>query len=423
MFCPKCGTEVGDEHEFCKKCGARIVTKNTTDSKKSEDSSIQKLESGEQSSTQFKDPPRVQDPHIAKITKKKPSFLDERNKKGLKIGCLCLGIVITIFVLWAIFGTSAASLTKDGDQLFLEGNYAGALVTYDDALDLDNSHINAWIGKGNALLKLDRNVEAIECYDSALELEPGCDQAKDGKYNALLELGDSASITTCSDYYEKARLLKPENAEPWLKEGERYENAGSEMKAIECYDAGYTKLPSNRIIKTHLFDLCEKNRPFTGELEESNPNGQTSMETPEFSFLDPLFDTYTPGNYYSGIPQSPSYYETNQMTFDNNFGESDSVAILKSGNNYKYTFFVRKGDEYTKYRIPDRIYDLYFTTGKYWNPVHNTFMENVHYYKIDDHYDFNAPSGKYWTIEQTLYTVPGGKVKLTGLSESSFPTI
>jgi len=48
------------------------------------------------------------------------------------------------------------------------GQYEQALDYYNKALALDPRNAIVWNNKGNALCKLGRSEEAIECYDKAL---------------------------------------------------------------------------------------------------------------------------------------------------------------------------------------------------------------------------------------------------------------
>ena len=75
----------------------------------------------------------------------------------------------------AVTVNSIPKLSTDqviGELLLAESlrRYEEAIGYYNKSLEIDSRNANVWNNKGNALSKLGRSVEAIECYDKALTL-------------------------------------------------------------------------------------------------------------------------------------------------------------------------------------------------------------------------------------------------------------
>ncbi len=69
-----------------------------------------------------------------------------------------------------------------GDSLLQQGDQEGAIAAFDRYIELNKSNSLAWIGKGTALLQLNRFNESMECFEQAFNLEP----SKDGKMYCLI---------------------------------------------------------------------------------------------------------------------------------------------------------------------------------------------------------------------------------------------
>ena len=61
----------------------------------------------------------------------------------------------------------AAALAKKGATLEHDGRLEDALACYEQALALDSSLAEAYVGKGNVLNRLERYEEALACFDKA----------------------------------------------------------------------------------------------------------------------------------------------------------------------------------------------------------------------------------------------------------------
>lgn len=60
-------------------------------------------------------------------------------------------------------------------------NIEAALSAYEKSLQLKPDYLEAWLGKGNALAKLQQVTAAISAYEQAIHLKPDCFPAWFGK--------------------------------------------------------------------------------------------------------------------------------------------------------------------------------------------------------------------------------------------------
>ncbi|WP_035984627.1 tetratricopeptide repeat protein [Leptolyngbya sp. KIOST-1] len=83
----------------------------------------------------------------------------------------------------------AAALDANGCALCGQGQFASALVLFDQALALDNTYCTAWNNRANALCGLHRQAEALAAYDRAVALNPQYHQAWFNRGKLLAEMG------------------------------------------------------------------------------------------------------------------------------------------------------------------------------------------------------------------------------------------
>jgi tetratricopeptide (TPR) repeat protein len=78
------------------------------------------------------------------------------------------------------------ALIKKGNILGKFGKYSGAISCYDKVLDLEPQNILALINKGLALHYLQRYDEAVLCYDVVLKIRPNNTTALYNKSSSLI---------------------------------------------------------------------------------------------------------------------------------------------------------------------------------------------------------------------------------------------
>lgn len=64
------------------------------------------------------------------------------------------------------------AIAAKADIYYFKERYEDALKCCDKSLRLNSKNAFTWITKGNALYKLGRFSESLECYDRAIEAEP-----------------------------------------------------------------------------------------------------------------------------------------------------------------------------------------------------------------------------------------------------------
>ena len=104
---------------------------------------------------------------------------------------------------------SAVDFTKKGFDAFIKGNYTTALDFYNRSTSEDPKYTQAWIERGNVLVKLNRTSEAISSYNSALALENNLAIVWNSRGEALMAMGN---FTEARNSFDKALQFAPEYA-------------------------------------------------------------------------------------------------------------------------------------------------------------------------------------------------------------------
>ena len=127
-------------------------------------------------------------------------------------------------------------LSWQGKQA-LEKKPQQALDSYQEAISLQEKHVPAWIGRGNALYELERYRAALLAYDKAIALSANNAAAWKGRGDALFRLERFEAALTA---YSKSLRLDPKNPEGYNRQGralyklERQEEAlAAQEKALE----------------------------------------------------------------------------------------------------------------------------------------------------------------------------------------------
>jgi tetratricopeptide (TPR) repeat protein len=96
-------------------------------------------------------------------------------------------------------GTFQYWLAK-GNEQYIAGSYEGAVAAYGEALKLDNQ-TEIWLNLGNSLYFLGRYQEALNYYNATLAANPQDENAWQGKAQSLL------SLNRTTDAYDAQRTL------------------------------------------------------------------------------------------------------------------------------------------------------------------------------------------------------------------------
>ncbi|MEG5062767.1 tetratricopeptide repeat protein [Microcoleus sp. B3-A4] len=116
----------------------------------------------------------------------------------------------------------------------------GALANFNRALKLQSDHYKAWFGRGMALGKLERHLEALKSFDEALAVEPN---ASFGWHNRAIALGKLGRWLEALNSFDRALEFSPCAASIWHNRGLTLIDMGLYEKAVLSFDRSLTLHP------------------------------------------------------------------------------------------------------------------------------------------------------------------------------------
>jgi tetratricopeptide (TPR) repeat protein len=122
---------------------------------------------------------------------------------------------------------------KDGVQKFFQGDFLGAIASFDQALKYKPDKHEAWNNRGLALYNLGEYQQAIASYDQAPKYKPDYHEAWNNRGLALYNLGEYQQAIAS---YDQALKYKPDKHEAWYGRGNALDNLGEYQQAIASYD-------------------------------------------------------------------------------------------------------------------------------------------------------------------------------------------
>ncbi|MBD2601743.1 CHAT domain-containing protein [Microcystis viridis] len=127
----------------------------------------------------------------------------------------------------------AAFWFEQGYQKYMNGDFIGAIASYDRALEIKPDDHQAWYKRGVALGNLGRFEQEIASYDRALEIKPDDHQAW---YKRGVALGNLGRFEQEIASYDRALEIKPDDHQAWYKRGVALGNLGRFEQEIASYD-------------------------------------------------------------------------------------------------------------------------------------------------------------------------------------------
>jgi tetratricopeptide (TPR) repeat protein/CHAT domain-containing protein len=127
----------------------------------------------------------------------------------------------------------AAFWFEQGYQKAINGDFIGAIASWDRALEIKPDYHEAWYNRGVALANLGRFEQAIASYDRALEIKPDLHEAWNNRGVALANLG---RLEQAIASYDRALEIKPDDPDAWNYRGIALANLGRFEQAIASYD-------------------------------------------------------------------------------------------------------------------------------------------------------------------------------------------
>jgi CHAT domain-containing protein/Flp pilus assembly protein TadD len=129
-----------------------------------------------------------------------------------------------------------------GLQQARNGDLAGAIASYNAAIEIKPDAYEYWFNRALTLFHLENFVEAIASYDQAIELKPDFHKAWYNRGGILGELGqfDEAVIS-----FEQVIAIKPDFPEAWSSRGLALMKLGQLWEAIASYDQALLLQPED----------------------------------------------------------------------------------------------------------------------------------------------------------------------------------
>ncbi|MDQ7824551.1 MAG: tetratricopeptide repeat protein [Candidatus Eremiobacteraeota bacterium] len=138
---------------------------------------------------------------------------------------------------WINKGISLASL----------GRHREAVITFDQAIIINEESIKALIMKGRSLLELKKFEEALQCFNDAMQKDPENWESWYYKGEALLALEAVEEAFNCFDF---ALELNPTRAEVFTSKGKVLARMGHRKRALECFNRALALFPENEELLT-----------------------------------------------------------------------------------------------------------------------------------------------------------------------------
>jgi len=137
---------------------------------------------------------------------------------------------------------NAAVKLKKAISFKNEGKYESALMSIDEALNLEENYVDAWLMKGVILGQWGRCNESLKCYDKIIEIDPHCTNAWHLKAATFSMLNRYDQAVDCE---VKAIELEPDNMDLYLRLAAFYQKLKKFEGAQKCYEELLKQKPNN----------------------------------------------------------------------------------------------------------------------------------------------------------------------------------
>lgn len=149
----------------------------------------------------------------------------------------------------------SSDLILRGNALEDDGDIQGAMLLYEQAIQVDPSSWRAHMNLGNVLRSQGRIEEAVREYDAAVNFNPESAGAHVNLATAMLCLGD---VPAAEKHYRTATHIKPDWSEPWFGLGCALERSAPPVAAIDAYQKAIKLDPGQGMAAANLTDLLLK---------------------------------------------------------------------------------------------------------------------------------------------------------------------
>ena len=227
-----------------------------------------------------------------------------RRRKVFMIGITAFVIVVVVVLVFVVFRTTAADITKTARKYNDQGFYTEALDEADKAIAKDKTYAPAYVMKARALIGISNSADAIESATKAIELDGKNPEAYLTRAKALLRYGGDANHH-CGEQavkdLDEAIKLKDNYVEAYRYRAEAYlvinknkSAAKDAEKALEL-DPKYGQAHSMVGLAYAKSDKKDK------AIEYLNKAVETSPDDPEVYYLRGLYYSKYAGDYEKAI--------------------------------------------------------------------------------------------------------------------------
>jgi hypothetical protein len=119
---------------------------------------------------------------------------------------------------------------------------------------------------------------------------------------------------------------------------------------------------------------------------------------------------------------APAQHGSGQLKIKNGGGDTAISLVPTTGTKTPLlTVFVRAGSDYTVDRVGTGTYEIYYASGRNWNPERKGFTEDCTFSRFDETFAFRAyPVIDTWSI--TMTAAAGGTATVSNVDPDDFPT-
>lgn len=196
------------------------------------------------------------------------------------ISCIILILILSTSSVSAVNETAEA-LTDIGVQEAKQHNDDDAIISFDQALQLDPDYALAWYNRGISLDHLGRKEEALISFNNALQTTD-FKKKRDTYFAELLWFNRGAVLADLGQYeesvasYDEVLLINPRDAGAWNNRGNSLASLGRYDEAIASFD---TAIKITDMSTDNTFNIGRKNRDRVLAEQKNATSSQQQIQT------------------------------------------------------------------------------------------------------------------------------------------------
>lgn len=327
-------------------------------------------------------------------------------------------------------------LLAKGDALGGAGQFAAAVVAYDEALRLDPTYRPAMLSKAAALLSLNRDMDALAVYNRVLGVDPENETALRSSAKILASRSRWRESLEALEGYLRNR---PSDSAALELKGDALANLGRRPESLSAYEAALAMDPSNGSLKQKIEEIRVDVPGLLSRALISSANGNYAQA---LSLFDEILEV-EPSNVNALIGKAVAYRRSGKVQEALNcldlvlsIQPANAAALLNRGHllaetgdlpealdAFNYVVSVSPGDEEGWAALADVLHRLgrdedalrAFGEATRLNPGDEELERRVH--------DLEAARAHPGDILQDLYSIKGvGPARAQALIDAGFRT-